>query len=507
MEETIFMSNINSNKVVETKERKDPNKELVKELKQVGQITSTHGIPRIISRPFTLKIIWTAFFLTSIGVCLFILVGNFRDYFNFGVNTLVIVVPQDTIPMPVITVCNLNPLITHAAQKHIAKHYKDTYNVTFTSYKEFRSLIDSGRIPNDIDWLLYQSYSPDYNVTVRDSFGFTFDDQQIWCKQDFYYCEPKFRPTYHPRYGNCIVYNSGILSNGSRLSLVEVSSEEYGLDLAIFTGIPDIKEPYYYEPPNKGIVLIIDEQNAISLDQEGISLESGSYANIALTKTNSTNLPLPYNNCYNKDSMKSTNLTNEMRRLNMTYDRGNCFTLCFQKTIIETLGCFDMRYPRLFNASPCNTKDLFLRIEKVQINDEDCQMECPFDCNTIIYDVSISYASFPNYNSFKIINRTKYEFLSGYFPNGSFDYLDLQRSTVGFFIYYDPLTVTMITQTPSISFPELVSNAGGTLGVFIGISLLSFVELLEVAFIFCVFLYKKYIVNFSIAIVIINSNN
>jgi hypothetical protein len=105
--------------------------------------------------------------------------------------------------------------------------------------------------------------------------------------------------------------------------------------------------------------------------------------------------------------------------------------------------------------------------------------------------MSISYASFPNYNSFKIINRTNYEFLTGYFPNGSFDYFDLQNTSVGFFIYFDPLTTLMISQTPMYSFPDLVCNAGVTLGVFLGLSLLSFVELLEVAILVCIFVQKK----------------
>ena len=496
MAENILMSNINkpplNNEKTEETKKDSPEKELKEELKQVGQITSTHGIARLISRPLSLKIIWAIFFLISVGACLFILVGNFRDYFKFDVNTLVKVVPQDTIPLPSITICNLNPLITQAAQEYIGNYYKDTYNITISSYKQFQNLTRSGIIPNDITWLFYQSQIPGFNATLRDSFGFSLDEQALWCKLLFGNCNREaFRRRYHSNYGNCFEFNSGLQSNGSEIDLVQVSAEEFGLDMAIFTGLVGLKEPYFVERL-RGIVLIIEQQNVVSLGQGQILLKPGSYANIALTIKNSTNLPLPYNDCYDKSSMKSTVLTDGMHRLNMTYDRSNCFSMCLQKGIIETFGCYDVRYPALFdNVPPCNTRDLYRKINAFSMSTDECELDCPFDCNQVIYDMSISYASFPNYNSFKIINRTNYEFLTAYFPNGSFDYFDLQNTSVGFFIYFDPLTTLMISQTPMYSFPDLVCNAGGTLGVFLGLSLLSFVELLEVAILVCIFVQKK----------------
>jgi hypothetical protein len=49
-------------------------------------------------------------------------------------------------------------------------------------------------------------------------------------------------------------------------------------------------------------------------------------------------------------------------------------------------------------------------------------------------------------------------------------------------IYYDELSYTLINEAASLTIFEMFSNIGGTLGLFLGISLLSFIEVVEVLF-------------------------
>jgi hypothetical protein len=49
-------------------------------------------------------------------------------------------------------------------------------------------------------------------------------------------------------------------------------------------------------------------------------------------------------------------------------------------------------------------------------------------------------------------------------------------------VFYDRLSYTEITEKPSVPFVDLVSNVGGTFGLFIGISLLSFLEVVELIY-------------------------
>lgn len=458
-------------------------KELKNELRAIGTRSQCHGVPRIITRKHVIRLVWLVFFVTSLGLCVATMVQNANEYLTFGVNTLVRVVALDSLPLPAITVCNMNPLVTRSAAEYIVDYYARTYNVTLRTYTQFAELVASGRVPDEIQWLVYRTYDPAFDQTRRASFGYTMREQTVWCRERFSTCDDldnKVRSIYHPKYGNCFVFNSGVQNNGSMYGLVKVKAEEYGLEMGIFAGVSDSLVPYFYQKSVNGIVLIVDDQDSISLEKEGILVKPGTFANIALSLSTSSNQPQPYNDCVERGTAK-TRLANEMRRLNMTYDYSNCFTLCRQMTIIDRLGCYDMRYPALFGARPCDTKQSFEMLLNTSLDLNKCQAQCPFECDTSIYDWDISYATFPNYNSFKIINATHFDTLGDFFPNRSYSYTDLQQSVAGFFIYFDPLSVKRVSQTPSMPIQDLIANIGGILGVFLGVSILSFVELLDFA--------------------------
>jgi hypothetical protein len=65
--------------------------------------------------------------------------------------------------------------------------------------------------------------------------------------------------------------------------------------------------------------------------------------------------------------------------------------------------------------------------------------------------------------------------------NQSFSYETLKNSAVCVDIYFNSLHYTAITDSPSMSSLDLVCNFGGLLGLFLGMSLLSVVEYVEIA--------------------------
>lgn len=266
--------------------------------------------------------------------------------------------------------------------------------------------------------------------------------------------------------------------SGGQVEIKSVSNEEYGLEMAIFTGVDDSKKSYLYERQEKGAVVIIDDQETISIDKEDILIEPRMLTNVLLQRTHTVNLPKPYNDCYDQDSTP-TELIKQMLLLNMTYDRRNCFTLCRQKKLLEALGCYDVRYPRIYNATPCKDIISFRRFDTIDIDLNECMIQCPFECETKTYNWLITYADYPSYRQFKLLNGSNYDLLEKYFPNKTFTYQDLKMACTSFFIYFDPIAVTEISQSPSITLGDLISNIGGNLGLFIGLSLLSFFELFE----------------------------
>ena len=72
--------------------------------------------------------------------------------------------------------------------------------------------------------------------------------------------------------------------------------------------------------------------------------------------------------------------------------------------------------------------------------------------------------------------------------NHDYNNIELQNNTLKLFVYYKNLKYSEIKQIPKTQFSDLVSQIGGTLGLFIGFKLLSCIEilqfLLEIVFIF-----------------------
>lgn len=490
MNRAISLASLNSLSlsVITEAEKTGVKDELTEKVKYLIETTTAHGPSHFIKKTrLVFKLIWIFFFIIALGLCFEIVVQNIQQYLAFGVNTLIKVVPKAEIIYPEISICSINPLCGPAAYGYIQDYYFNKYNVTIDNYTQLFNLVESGQISNDNDWLIYQTYDPNFDLSLRKSLGYDFDRMIFGYNfKNSYVDSWRFNYYYHAKYGNCMVFNSGVDTNGTLVDIGLIHHIEYGLDMVLFTGLIESPTSYLYENFYKGVVLLINDQNDRSLDKEGVLVQPGNYVNVILTKTTSASLPPPYSNCYDSNSPQGTStiLTIEMARLDMHYSRYNCMTLCRQKAVIDQLRCYDVRYPRLFNATPCASKSEFDELRDIVFDMSECKSLCPFECTTSIYEWTLSYGMYPSYVGYEWLmynNYYYYQFLD-IFGTTDISFDTLEKTMSKFFIYFDPLSVTEITQTPSLDLIGLIANVGGTLGLFIGLSLLSLVEFVELLY-------------------------
>ena len=103
--------------------------------------------------------------------------------------------------------------------------------------------------------------------------------------------------------------------------------------------------------------------------------------------------------------------------------------------------------------------------------------DCPEECDSIQYDISHSFTKLSTQN-------------------------EIDKNFVSFAIYYENLQYTTIDQMAQMNVFDLISNIGGNLGLFIGISFLSFAELIELLVeIICIILGIKGIRNQRVEII------
>ena len=98
-----------------------------------------------------------------------------------------------------------------------------------------------------------------------------------------------------------------------------------------------------------------------------------------------------------------------------------------------------------------------------------CLPDCPLECDSVKYETFYSFTKFERNNSFNV----KID-----------DY-------VAFGVYFDSLDYTLIDQIPKMNKLDLISNIGGNLDLFIGVSFLSFAEIIEL-FIEILFILKNF---------------
>ena len=159
--------------------------------------------------------------------------------------------------------------------------------------------------------------------------------------------------------------------------------------------------------------------------------------------------------------------------------------LCEQKNNIDLFGCYSLRYPKIFDYPPCPYPYSF------DLDIAECLKQCPHECNSVTYSQRVSFSEYPSRNYMEFLIKNNVYLSNVLFPpdqhdpntTSRFDDLVLARDSLAkIFVYFDEIKYTKISEEISVTFFDLIANIGGTLGLFIGISLLSFVELFELFF-------------------------
>ena len=211
------------------------------------------------------------------------------------------------------------------------------------------------------------------------------------------------------------------------------------------------------------------------LEVPSLVLSYASETHIRLKRMEDIKLEEPYNKCINSFDVKNAEIGSLIQRtesMNSIYNKDKCYFLCFLRSMSMEYNCSFPDIYELANHTSCT-----IRLNKTHTNykqalfnyEHNCSTECPTSCES-------SYCKVTQYQVLDIVRFVEYidygpqdnDGLGKYFPN-----------TLRLFIYYESLAVMQQTQYPKTKVEDLFSKIGGTLGLFIGFRLLSFVDILE----------------------------
>lgn len=454
-------------------------------ISQWAETSTIHAIPNISRTKNPLvKIIWLISFICGACLSFYMTVTSIQNYLEFNVVSKIRVVDEAPISFPTVSICNLSPFVTQKASDFIKPIIESS---------DFKSVIDLDFLDNyqhktKIKYIskIYkiQTIVAGLNDSIKKDFGYDFNTFVLSCLYKSLPCDRSdFVWYYDAVFGNCYRFNTGKYENGSTNKLKTLNKVGYlnGLMLDLYVG--DDNAPL---PLAAGAVVYIHSHTVVPATYEGFTtMNIGTATNILISKTYTNKLPYPYSECREDLSASDSYLYNKVIEVFGTYRRTDCLNFCFQRKVIEICSCYDITYRSIsseirpcssLNETTCVYNTLLSFAEET--TNKLCSNECPLECESISYSQSTSTSSFPPRSyADDILNDTV--MLSRFDANKKIDYNFLKEHLLSVNIYFDALQSTRIEEFKQVEFFDLIANIGGTLGLFIGISLLSFVELVE----------------------------
>jgi hypothetical protein len=110
---------------------------------------------------------------------------------------------------------------------------------------------------------------------------------------------------------------------------------------------------------------------------------------------------------------------------------------------------------------------------------ENCLHSCPLECIQNLYKTSITFNQLSE-NEFFLLAIRNNSNLNSDFIQRRLDVTKARESFVKVNIFYDSLSYTLSTESPQMNGVTLLGSIGGNLGLFLGVSVFSLCELIEV---------------------------
>ncbi|CAG5133397.1 unnamed protein product [Candidula unifasciata] len=299
-------------------------------------------------------------------------------------------------------------------------------------------------------------------LVVEES-GHLKNDLIAACRFGGYQCSPANFTYFHSyKYGNCYTFNSKKSANGTDL-YTKFPGPEYGLRLELFL---DQENYVPYLATEAGIRVLVHRKGTMPFpEDEGISIMPGRSTSIGIRQVSFTRLPPPHGVC--SDKAKRTDY----------YEKSS------GNLVLNACNCSVPFYYVLENTTICNMTEMFTemcvnRIFMIQgENIEKCDQMCPIPCNDTKYELSVSMAIWPSerYQSFLInkLGQTNYKYMET--EDSASDFTKLQ-------IYFQDLIYEQVEQQKAYESMSLISDLGGQLGLWLGLSAITIGEICSFLF-------------------------
>ena len=431
-------------------------------LKEILYNSFAQASIRFILSPYLdVKIFLLIFLLGSSGLASYLVIQSIMEYFTYGVITTSRTIYETPTLFPMVTICNVNWLQTEYAYNLIQQGVIDHVTPLGTfNYKNF-SNEQKKMLGHDLNDILVDCK---YNGHQCDSSDFiwSFDEEE---------------------YGNCFIFNSGVDSNGKRIDLKKsyLAGPNFGLFLTFYVNI-------YEKLSNTvlgAVIRIGNSSYSTYYSNNGIFVSPGERTFISIEREFKSMLPKPYSNCeidiHSSKFRPDSDLFNRIAQSEYVYSQQFCLSQCLQQEFIKKHNCTLHFVLSIFNASECHVDLNFSSADFFDSNfvwPKICLPLCPLECNQTAYKTTVSFNQLNGNSYVSYIKNNKR--LASDFIGRSLDSIQAEISFSSVKIFYESLSYTLTNESKKMDWVSLLGSIGGNLGLFLGVSLFSLWEIIEV---------------------------
>ncbi|XP_071958809.1 degenerin unc-8-like [Antedon mediterranea] len=285
--------------------------------------------------------------------------------------------------------------------------------------------------------------------------------------------EKDFHLFQHDKYGNCYTFNSHKKENATKHDVSQPGAEK-GLKLTLYTEQHEYVSIFGQE---SGIKVSVHNQFETPFPEENaITVSPGRATSLGIKKHELIRKGQPYGNC----TSENATVKNLIYKGDTVYTATACQKSCLQLKLLEVCDCVDtLRYN---GSQRCQLLDLEQERCRQFVNFLHSQYlikcDCPVACREITYEKTVSQSLWPSDRYVKTLLDSIYV-LEPRYSEHLYDLETAQRNLARLNVYYEDLSYVSISELPAYTWQSLFGDVGGTLGLYIGLSLLTVVEFCE----------------------------
>ena len=431
------------------------------------------------------QIIWFLICTASTLFTAYLVIESVIHFMKCQVSTTVRRTTLTKLDFPKITFCNQNPLNSDFLLDLYNKaHAKKNITLETTQYYLLLQLESymkntSGRYlteaeklnMSDLDGMLISCMFRNKPCNLKDDFISVFDASFL----------------------SCISFNSGLDSLGRSIGAKKVFSSNDELSLEFYVGLPNEITSFY---PNKGMLVWIYDfsSNYIRLHDNPFLITAGFDATVRASPfvyKQFNQWPYVYSDCtVGEDNtllkpLVDTNIFDYLRVKNIKYTQESCINVCFQQVLAEKCGCIDFwlnvtipGYDYCLDEKANCSHDFYFKVFVLKsFVSKNCIDNCPAECVTRGNHFELSYQKYPQLAYAKTLKSN--DLLISKYANQTDFRHNLDKSVQKVSIRYDSLSYKETIEEPQKSWTSFIGELGGYLHIFLGMSLISFIDIFE----------------------------